>query len=810
MIHKRSAARVAELLATLSLEEKVAQLVGYMPTALSGRGDAADLDTLREAMPHGIGAVSAIMEMGVADPDATARKIEVIQRYLIEETSAGIPALVHAEALNGFVYAGALQFPTPIGMASTFRPEHAHTAAAVAARQMSALGIRHAFSPVLDVARDARFGRVHETYGEDPHLCAAFGVQAVRGLQESGHGVIATGKHFLGYAASEAALNMANVNLGNRELRETYAVPFEAASRDADLAAVMNSYSCIDGVPVAVSRDLLTGLLREELGFQGVVVSDYGSVEMVRTLHGVGTDLTEAAIRSLEAGIDVELPTMVAFATLVEAGGAGILGEDVLDRAVERVLFAKARAGLLEGTWEGPRVAKYRATSDEIGRSQQIAADSLVLLRNEGGVLPLAPTTGRIAVVGPFADRLRPFFAAYSGPAGMELIKYSATGAGGTMAGVSEHDDDAGGVGDVGDAMASRIRLVADSEIEAAIRQLHPDARSIAEALGELAPHEVVVEVSRGADHLEPDASSIPEAVAAAERADVTVCVVGEKTGWVGDATAGEGRDRASLHLLGGQRQLLEAVAATGTPVVVVLLCGRPLDIGWMQDVAGAILLAWHPATYGGHAVASALWGDVNPGGKLPVTFPRSVGHLPMYAGHRLGSGYGRPDGGRAHGHIDQAAAPTYPFGHGLSYTDFAIDSLRLAEPAVPVGGTITATVSVTNVGRCCGDEVVQFYGHDMAASVTRPVRQLVGFRRVTLEPGENSRLTLTLDSRVFALWDIDDRWRVEPGTIELAVARSSGDVCEARKLELTGSSIVLDGHSTFLGAVQTERTSAP
>lgn len=784
----------------MTLEAKVAQLVGFMPAGISGHDEAADREQLREAIPHGVGAVSGILEMGAGDPMATARKIEVIQRYLVEETPNGLPALVHAEALNGFVYAGALQFPTPIGMAATFRPDHSRRAAEVGARQMSALGIQHAFSPVLDVSRDPRFGRVHETFGEDPHLCAAFGVAAVQGLQDTG--VIATGKHFVAYAASEAALNMASVNLGDREIREVYATPFEAAIRDGNLSCVMNSYASIDGVPVAVDRRILSDLLRTELGFDGLAVSDYGSIERTLHMHGVGTGAEWVAGRALAAGLDVELPSMAVFGAVTAAVESGRLDVALVDRAVRRVLTLKDRAGLLASPRQFTVPDAFPASSAEVANARAAARDSLVLLSNDG-TLPLAG--GRVAVLGPFADKLRPLYAAYSGPAGYELIHDARVGWAGTMAGTpGDGPVEQDLVGDVPGALASRRRLVADDGLEAAVASLYPDGQTVAAALAATAPAGAVVAAVAGCDHLEDDLSGLPEAVAAAETADVAICVIGEKTGWVGDATGGEGRDRTSLELFGGQRRLLEAVAATGTPLVAVLLSGRPLDITWLTDVAAAIVVAWHPATYGAEEIAHALWGHENPGGKLPITFPRSVGHVPCYAGHRMGSGYRRVDGTEAlNSHVDEDDSPAFAFGHGLSYTTFEIGALELSETVVPVGEDLCASVTVANTGDRRGDEVIQLYAHDLEATVVRPVSQLAGFCRVTLDPGESCRISMTVDTRALALWNIDGRWCVEPGRIAFTVGAASDDERDRREVELVGDELILPHRSAWLASVE-------
>ncbi len=787
--------RVADLLSRMTLEEKAAQIVGVFPAAFMGP-TGPDPDRMSQMIPHGVGHLC--MGGGLArQPRDLAVVLNAIQEWLRDNTRLGIPAMVHNESLCGLAQDSATAFPTAIGLAATFQPQLIEQMAAVASGEARAVGINHVLSPVLDVNRDARWGRVHETYGEDPFLCTAMGIAFVRGMQtdDLAAGTVATGKHFLGYSYTEGALNQTASPMGPRAVREVYALPFEGAIRDAGLASVMNSYSEIDGVPVAASSEILTGLLRGQLGFGGCVVADYSAVTRLRQPHAVVATDAEAGILALSAGLDIELPSGIGYPSLPDAVRNGDLDESVLDVAVERALTQRFQVGLMDSpTVDSDRAAEAFNQPEALELARTITAASLVLLENDG-ILPLGPDVGSVAVIGPMADTLRGLFAAYTPAAATELGMAMTRGLEGSMAGifaVSEDGDDSSSPDPTLDAVTkvfhSTGAIIDPVELDRAVGDLYPNMGTIADAIAQHTP----VTSTKGCDWTRPDEDGIDEAVAAARAADVVVLAVGEKTGWVGDATGGEGRDRKTLELPGAQPELVRRVIATGVPTVAVVVSGRPLDIA--EDLAGAkaILQVWHPGPEGPKAIASALFGELNPGGKLPVSFPAGVGASPTYHGHKHGSGFSSD---RAY--VDGSSEPIWAFGHGRSYTTFEISDLTLSDTSSPAGDVVVIGCGVKNTGDRAGDEVVQLYVRDVVGSVTRPVRQLAGFHRVSLDPGESCRVEFEFDTSQLAFLNRDFELVVEEGDIEVMVGRSSTDLPLRANLELTHS-LKLDHRTSF------------
>lgn len=731
------AERTADLLARMTLEEKLAQVAGVWSGPLLAPPDDLDREAARRHLADGVGHVTRIGGATLLGPRERARFANAIQRFLVEETRLGIPAIIHEESCAGFTARDATCFPQAIGCAATWSPELVEAMGAVIRRQMRVCGAHQTLAPVLDVARDPRWGRTEETFGEDPWLVAQLGVAYVRGVQGTDlrEGVAATGKHFAGYAASEGGLNWAPAHIGPRTLREVYTVPFEAAIREAGLASVMNGYHEIDGVPCGASRALLTELLRGELGFDGVVVADYFAVETLASYHRIAADKTEAAVRALEAGIDVELPHRDCYAEpLRKALAARRLPVAHLDEAVRRVLGLKFRLGLFERPYvdaEGAAVHGVDRPADR-ALARRLAQRSIVLLHSDGTTLPLARTLRRLAVVGPAADDIRLLQGDYHYPAHLEAFLPSEQLAGVFPAMVSPLDG---------------------------LRRACAGATAIRHA--------------RGCEVLGDDRSGFAEAVAAARWADVAVVFVGGKSGLVPGCTSGEARDRCTLGLPGVQEALVEALLATGRPVVVVLIDGRPLVLPPAAERAAAVLHAWLPGEEGGSAIADVLFGDADPGGRLPIALPCTVGQVPTFHGHK-------PSGGRSNWHgeyADGPVAPYFPFGHGLSYTRFAYGDLVVTPVDVAAYDTVSVRVTVENTGARAGEEVVQLYLRDEIASTTRPVRELRGFARVALPPG--GRATVVFDVAVPQLAFLDPamRWVVEPGEVSVLVGASSADI---------------------------------
>ncbi|MGC9496461.1 glycoside hydrolase family 3 N-terminal domain-containing protein [Streptomyces sp. WG7] len=765
---------LAALIGRLTLEQKVAQLGGIALPGLLAPGPTGtpklDTDRIAELCPHGVGHLSLAWFLG-QDADSLRDALAQVQRAAREASPFGIGGLVHFEGINGFLHAAGEQFPTAWAQAATWDPGLARQASSVTAAHMRDLGVQLVFAPVMDLSRDPRWGRVHETYGEDPELAARFSVAFVQGIQSApdeygGNELLATGKHFLGFGASEGGLNMATTQLGRRALVDEYAEPFRRAIAEAGLSVVMNAYNDIDGVPATANHWLLTTLLREELGFSGMTVSDYDSVAMLRTRYRTAATPGEAAAQAVTAGLDVELPHAVNYPDLVAEVTAGRVDEKLIDQAVARVLAVKARTGLIPGFG---RPTPARPVGPDRTKAatirQALAARGAVLLHNDG-TLPLAAEQHRMVVTGPAADELRIHFGAYTSVAAAEMPAAIKAVRMGKVPGV---DPTTFASTDI----VSTPLPTLQPQFEDMTRALHPESSTVWEALRETgAKAEYVSLGSFTTEDAEPlDAGTVGAAVS---EANVIVAVVGERSGRVGGNTAGEGRSSVSPSLPGDQEDLVELLATTGKPVVTVVVSGRPLLLDRVVRASAAVLLAPLLGEEAGPAIASALFGTTNPSGKLPATFPRHLGQIPAYHGHRHGSGYDHP-ACENYTYVDLPdQAPLFPFGHGLSYTAFEVTSDGDAEVR---DGTLRTPVRVTNTGARDGETVVQLYARDEHASVVRPVRQLLDFQRLALAAGESADLVLQAPLERLSYTLPDGRRRCEAGEVTLMAGLSSDDI---------------------------------
>ncbi len=737
--------RVRELHSRMTLEEKLAQIVGYWvdqggEVVAPMQGEMATSGRYEEATAHGLGHLTRVYGTRPVDPVKRAEWLWAEQRRLREETRLGIPALVHEECLTGLAAWQAATFPTPLAWGASFDPGLVEEMATLIGDSMRELGIHQGLAPVLDVIRDARWGRVDECIAEDPYVVGTIGTAYVRGLQSTG--VHATLKHFVGYSASQAGRNHAPAQIGPRFVEDVLLPPFEMAVLDGGVRSVMNSYAEIDGAPVGATPEYLTDILRGRWGFDGVVVSDYFSVAFLQVMHAVAADRGEAAELALAAGIDVELPTGDAYlAPLAERIRAGLADEALVDRAVLRLLAEKEELGLLDETFETPPTSIDLDSPAHRDVARRLAEESIVLLTNSG-VLPLAGAGAdaaprRIALIGPNADSAEALMGCYS---------------------FANH------------VLAHHPETPLGFEIP-----------TLAEALrGELPDAEIAV--VEGAAVEGEDRSGIPAAVAEAERADVAVVVVGDRAGLFGRGTVGEGNDAESLDLPGVQRELVQAVQATGTPVVVVLLTGRPYAVDWAVDGAdapAAVLQAFFPGEEGAPAIAGILSGRVAPSGRLPVSLPRSAGAQPYSYLHPI---LGGPS------EVTSADnTPVLPFGHGLTYTTFERTGLTVAEPTVAAGDSFVVELRVRNTGERAGTDVVQLYARDLVASVTRPVAQLLGYRRVDLQPGGEALVRFDVPTARLAFTDARYRRIVEPGDVELWVGASCAEKETTASVTITG-----------------------
>jgi len=735
--------RVEDLLSRMTLEEKIAQMQCLWRRRADTLLDAAgrfDAAKARAAFADGRG-LGHVARPSDAGEGLTARQMAELtndmQRFFIETSRLGIPVMFHEECLHGLAARESTSYPQPIGLAATFDPDLVERVYATTAAEARARGTHQALTPVVDVAREPRWGRVEETFGEDPYLVARMGVAAVRGFQGNAtfadkRHVIATLKHFAAHGQPESGMNCAPVNVSMRVLRETFLSTFRAAVQEAGALSVMPSYNEIDGVPSHASRWLLEDVLRGEWGFRGFTVSDYFAIselyDRAETFgHHVASDAKDAARLAVQAGVDVELPDPDGYPHLASLVHEGTISESVIDDRVRPILRAKILLRLFDDPYVDPAEAE-RLVREPSHRqlALEAARKTIALLKNDTSILPLRPAAGMtLAVIGPNADRV--MLGGYSG--------------------VPLHAD----------TLLSGIR----ARVPANVDVLHHEGCRITIG-GSWNQDEVTA--------ADPDENRrmIRDAAAVAARADAVILAIGdnEQTSREGWALNHLG-DRASLDLVGQQDELIDAIAATGKPIVALLFSGRPASVRNLAEKADAILELWYLGQESGRAVAEVLFGDVNPGGRLPITIPRSVGHVPAYYNHK-------PSARR--GYLFDSIAPLFPFGFGLSYTTFAYSHLRLERSEIGMGESGRAFIDVTNTGTVHGDEVVQLYIRDVVSSVTRPVKELKGFQRISLAPGQTRTVAFDITPEQLAFYDIDMIFRVEPGEFRLMVGSSSRD----------------------------------
>ena len=734
--------RVADMLSRMTLEEKVHEIAG---------GWEAGAEVIDPTGTYTTESARAVLSRWW-DPDQPfpPRKAAIlrngIQRFLHEKTRLGIPALFMGEALHGFMEYGSTSFPQALSLASTWDPELLHQVFTAAGDEAGSTGTGQVFTPVLDIARDPRWGRTEETYGEDPFLASRMGVAAITGLQGdsffiSHHHVVATAKHFAVHGQPEGGANTAPGNYSERIIRENFLVPFQAAVEEARVGSVMASYNEIDGIPSHINPWLLDRVLRQEWGFRGYVTSDGDGLQMLTETHHVAANDAEAARLALAAGVDYDLSDGSVYRTLLWQVKQGTVPEAELNRAVARVLATKFRLGLFENPYVDPDYAeKVTNSAEHRALALKTAQKAVVLLKNDKNLLPLdLAKLKTIAVIGPNAD-------------GIHLGGYS-----------REPAHSVSILQGIRDRVGSKANVVYAEGCK--ITDAKPDWH------GWFANDVHLIDPATQQE-------SVKAAAEAARKADVAILVVGENESTNREAWAENHLgDRDSLDLLGAQNDLVKAVIETGTPTVVLLINGRPLSINYIAEHAPAILEGWYLGQEGGTAAANVLFGDVNPGGKLPITFPHSVGDLPDFYNHK-------PSANRTYAFSTRK--PLFPFGYGLSYTTFRFENLRVEPSQIVAGGTAKVSVDVTNTGSREGDEVPQFYVHQRIASVTRPVMQLRGFQRVTLKPGEKKTIEFSVTPDALAMLNLDMRRVVEPGVFDIMVGPSS-DQTTTVSLTVTG-----------------------
>ena len=729
-------ARLDDLIGYMSVEEKVAQMLCIWQVKgeqLTNEDNSLKVDSLRKNFPYGMGQVARPSDAnGGLGARENAELCNRIQRYFTENTRLGIPVTFHEECLHGFAAKDGTSFPQPIALAGTFDPKLVEEIFTLTAKEARLRGAHQALSPVLDICRDPRWGRVEETYGEDPYLAGEIGKAAVRGFQgdrdyANNEHLMATLKHLTGHGVPEGGNNISPAQISERVLREVFLYPFKEVIAAEKPMAVMASYNEIDGVPSHASKYMLREMLREDMGFEGYVVSDYFAIRELNeragtASHHLARNAEEAAKLAVEAGVNIELPDPDCYPSLVELVRAGSVPESRLDEMIRPMLRAKFDMGLFDDPYVDPdEAAAFSGREANRALARRAAADAIVLLQNTNNRLPLAAGQ-RIAVIGPNADRS--LLGGYSGtPTYEESVLDGIRTAYG----------------------ADRVTYAPGCYI------------TTTEGWGN---------DSVGFATPEQDRRMIAEAVRAARRSDVVVLAIGgnEQTSREAWATGHLG-DRTSLKLLGAQDVLVDALAATGKPIIALVFGGRPLNIQNVLDDCDAVLQCWYLGQETGGGVADVLTGTVNPGGKLAISMPRSAGHIPAYYAHK-------PSDRR--GYLADDVSALFPFGYGGSYTTFAVAAPTLADTQIPLDGSTTVSATVTNTGSRRGSEVVQLYIRDLYSSVTRPVRELRGFRKVLLEPGERQTVSFDITPKHLQFYNIDKNLVVEPGDFEIYVGTSS------------------------------------
>ena len=774
--------RARELLKEMSLEEKMAQVNGIFPFGET----YLEYDKIAEDTPYGIGHVSTLEMRRVRTLEEVAQWQCKVQEIVMANSPHGIPAMFHMEGLCGAFIQDSTSFPSGIARGSGWDPELEEQIAKVVGEQESACGFTHVLAPVLDISRDSRMGRQGETYGEDPALASALGAAYVRGLQSvecDGRRPESVAKHFLAFHNSQGGIHGTHSDTPQRLLEEIYAKPFQAAITESGLKGIMPCYCSIDGEPASVSKRLLTGLLREKMGFRGICVSDYSGIRNAHEVQHIGETMAETGLLAMEAGMDMELPNAAGYGEALKAMFAsGEADMEVLDRAVLRVLEVKFRMGLFEHPFalQGERLRAVFDREEGKELSLQSARESLVLLKNNG-ILPLRDKPDRdnfvikvklrrIALIGPHAHSPRKFFGGYTHMCMMEsvyAVANSIAGVNGTVWNAEEDTERIPG---------TNIQSDETETFEEILRRQKPECRSLLQELRDRMPDTEIL-YAYGYPIAGNDESGFEEALQAVREADAVILTLGGKHGTCSMASMGEGVDASDINLPKCQDAFLKKAAAYGKPMIGIHFNGRPISSDTADETLDAILEAWNPAEAGAQAIVDVLLGDYNPSGRLPVSVAYHTGQIPVYYNHPNGSAWHQGESIGFVNYVDLPHKPRYCFGHGMSYTVFFYENLWVERQEINADETAVIHVDIANTGECAGTEIVQLYLSDRYASMTRPVKELAGFARVTLEPGERKQVTFEVAASQMAFLDRDMRWKIEKGITDVEVGSSSEDI---------------------------------
>lgn len=781
--------RAKLLLQEMSVEEKLAQLIGCLPVR-------DRMEKVREYCSHGIGEISTLEMRGIESLEEVAKFQQEIQEMVMKQSAHGIPAIFHMEGLCGAFIQDAVSFPAGIARGASWNTKLEEEIAAIVARQERAVGITHTLAPVLDVARDPRMGRQGEAYSEDPTLVSAMGAAYTRGIQQgetAGRCSEAVAKHFLGSHHTQGGIHGTHCEIPERLLQEVYGKPFQAAITESGLMGIMPCYCSINGEPASASEELLTNLLRDKMNFKGITVSDYNAVSNIHEVQHVCPSSTEAGIQSFLAGMDVELPNKVAFnEDMVKWLRDNKVGRERLDQAALRVLTAKFRMGLFEHPYAltGEELKKVFFRGNEEKVSLQSARESLVLLKNDG-VLPMKETVKKIAVIGCHADHARTFFGDYTHLSMASAVLAVAN----SIAGIGS----SGSTGNKDAVLIPGTQVQSDETHEFAeiLERQKPNVLSLLEQLRKDLP-ETEITYAYGYPAAGADETGYDQALQIASQADIIILTLGGKYCSCSIATMGEGVDSTNINLPECQENFIKQASQLKKPMIGVHFNGRPISSDAADECLNAILEAWAPAECGARAISEALTGVFNPCGKLPVSVAYHAGQLPVYYNHPWGSAWHQGQSIGFQNYVDLPHTPRYCFGYGLSYTTFQYSALNIDKKEIYPDGRIIIRCHIENTGTVEGTEVVQLYLTDCYASLQRPVKELAGFARVSLMPGERKEVRFGVQPSQLAFLDKEMKWKIEAGEIKVQIGRSSEDILMEDYVTIMNSGYVQGNERAF------------
>ena len=804
--------RINDLISRMTLDEKLAQLCGNLPYNIVENGEVNE-KKLDEIGRNGLGRITQYSLVGLSNRNKIAHISNEIQKYFVEKTRLGIPVALQTESLVGYPGEGGTLFPSMTNLAATWDEKLAYQVSSIIGQESHSVGINSSMSPVIDVSRDPRWGRAYETFGEDQYLISKMGVNYIKGLQDKGVSAIA--KHFLGYSETQGGLNLATERINSRELYEVFGTPFEAAIKEADVNGIMSSYSEINGLPVGANPEIARKLLRDTMGFKGMLISDGAAIWKMYDYYKIAKSYAEAGLIAKKAGLDTEIPVGNSFKGLNKYVESNQLDVKLIDESVRRILHIKFEQGLFEHPYvDEDKLSVSMTNKDKQNVSYTVAKESIVMLKNKDNVLPLKKGT-KVSVIGPHADNIRYPVSGYSYPAYLEMIDASENKSNENVSfnGIADEKKknkdkkkDGSGFGTMS-GMFENLDEINVSKSKEFIKK--NGGTSLKESLDK----DFDVKYSKGCNINDDDISGIEDAVNTAKDSDVIIVALGGNSGWV-NVTGGEGKDRSNLDLPGVQAELLEKLTKLGKPVILTLFGPGIFSLPKLSDQVSAILQCWLPGPFNGKVLSDIIAGNSNVEGKLPVTIPRGVGQVPCFYNHKDGSGYADADNadeGVANvvftgGYVNESSRPLYEFGFGMSYSKFEISNFELKDDKVPTDGTIECECTVKNLSEISGSEVVQVYYRFHDAHVVRPNKQLIAYKKVQLAAHEQKVVSFSINVNQLGYYDEFMKFVVEPGKATLLLGNSSSNIIDKKTILLTGDKVDILGKRSYLNT-PTEKT---